>query len=90
MWPPEFRQPRDFQTVLDRALSEAKGVVVRNDAEGELSSPDDLRFLLAYPIRLQDKVHGVAALQITSRSQAASDLRSPGAARRHRRVRDPR
>ena len=70
MWPGDFREPTRFRGIIERALREAKGVVLRNDAEGELASPEDLRFDVAYPVRLEGaQVRGVAVFEMKSRSQ---------------------
>ncbi len=70
LWPPGSQELDAFRSVVDRALQERKGVVVRNDVEHELDSPDDLRFLLAYPVRMGESVQAVAALQITPRQSS--------------------
>lgn len=69
VWPPDFHDAERFRDVLDRAVRERKGVVRRNDADRPLASPEDLRFLLAYPVWLGDRLQGVAAIQINPRPQ---------------------
>jgi len=63
------REAESLTGVVERALKEAKGVVVRNDTDGELDSPDDLRFQLAYPVQTGNRLHGIAAVEITPRAQ---------------------
>lgn len=68
-WPAEGRDFASLAPVIERVLKDRKGVVTRNDAEGELASPDHLRFLLAYPVWGDGKLHGAAAVEIGPRSQ---------------------
>jgi multidrug resistance efflux pump len=54
--------------VIERTLKERKGVLIRSDAAGTVGA-EELRHLLAFPVLVADKVHGVAALEITPRAQ---------------------
>jgi RND family efflux transporter MFP subunit len=67
VWPVHFRDPGRFARVVDRALRERKGVVLRDAAESDPEPAAEPRLLLAYPVRAGDRVHGVAALQIEPR-----------------------
>ena len=69
LWPQGFREASRFNAVLERALKERKGVVLRNDTDVELATDEDLRFLLAYPVTGGDELHGVAVVEIFPREQ---------------------
>jgi multidrug resistance efflux pump len=69
LWPQGFREGSRFNAVLERALKEGKGVVLRNDTDVELENAEDLRFLLAYPVTSRDELHGVAVVEIFPREQ---------------------
>jgi multidrug resistance efflux pump len=70
LWPAEFRDPGRFRHVVGRAVHERRGVVVRSDADEESPATGELRLRLAFPVRLEDRVHSVVALDITPRPQA--------------------
>ena len=61
LWPRSTPEHKSLTKVVERALRERKGVVLRNDADQELESDSDLRFQLAYPVWADEKVQGVAA-----------------------------
>ena len=69
LWPQGFREGSRFNAVLERAIKERKGVVLRNDTDVELATAEDLRFLLAYPVTSRDELHGVAVVEIFPREQ---------------------
>jgi len=69
-WPSGLRERRSLLRGVERVLQERKGAVLRNDVEIELESPEQLRFLVAYPVWVEGQLHGVAALEIAPRSHA--------------------
>jgi multidrug resistance efflux pump len=69
-WPGGLTDRDGLVAAVERAIRERKGVVMRNDASRPLDAPGDLRQLLAFPILIGTRLHGVAALEITPRAQA--------------------
>jgi len=68
-WPKGLKERAHLAGVIERAITERKGVVTRSDADADPDSEVELRFLLAYPVWGAGKVHGVAALEIAPRPQ---------------------
>ncbi|MBI3447900.1 MAG: HlyD family efflux transporter periplasmic adaptor subunit [Acidobacteria bacterium] len=68
-WPKDLRDRRGLQGVIERTLRERKGVVMRNDSLGPVDSPDAIRQLLALPLLIGQRLHGVAALEMAPRAQ---------------------
>lgn len=68
-WPKRSSDFKNLAEVIERAVKERKGILIKNEAEGEAFSAEGARYNLAYPVRVGGKLHGVAALEITYRSQ---------------------
>lgn len=68
-WPQGLRGRKHFTKIIEEVLKQRKGVVLKNSKEGDfdLSSSDE-NFHIAYPIKVDDTLHGVTALEISSRT----------------------
>lgn len=66
VWPEALASSQSFEHLVQRILRERKGVVVRYQAEIPEEIPD--RFHLGYPIKADNHLHGVIALDIAHRS----------------------
>jgi RND family efflux transporter MFP subunit len=64
-WPEQLPLPQVFDNVVQRVLRERKGVVVRFQADLPEAIPD--RFHLGYPVKVDNRLHGVVALDIAHR-----------------------
>ncbi len=70
-WPPGQQSYRHLSGVIEQALREEKGVVLRSDSGAEADlPPEELRFHLAFPVRYKETAYGVAALEIEGRPPA--------------------
>ncbi|MBN2326498.1 MAG: HlyD family efflux transporter periplasmic adaptor subunit [Candidatus Omnitrophica bacterium] len=68
-WPQRMPECKNLTRVTENVLKERKGVVVKSAHEQE-SNAADSRYQIAYPIQVSERLHGVAALEITSRPQS--------------------
>ena len=64
-WPEQLPSPQFFDHVAQRVFRERKGVVVRFQADTSDAIPD--RFHLGYPIKVDNRLHGVVTLDIAHR-----------------------
>lgn len=64
-WPETLASSQSFEHLVQRVLRERKGVVVRYQAEIPEEIPD--RFHLGYPLKVENHLHGVIALDIAHR-----------------------
>lgn len=64
-WPEAALSPQFFDNVVQRVIRERKGVVVRFQAEISDEIPD--RFHLGYPVKIDNRLHGIIALDIAHR-----------------------
>ena len=70
-WPQTQRSHKHLSGVIEQAIKEQKGVVLRSDSEEPLDVPaEQLHFYLAYPIKIKNVLHGVAALEVGPRPPA--------------------
>jgi RND family efflux transporter MFP subunit len=70
-WPQNQRSHGHLSGVIEQAVKEQKGVVLRSDSEELEDIPaEQLHFYLAYPIKVKDVLYGVAALEIGPRPPA--------------------
>ena len=70
-WPQTQRSHAHLSKVIEQAIKEQKGVVLRSDSEEPLDVPaEQLHFYLAYPIRINKVLYGVAALEVGPRPPA--------------------
>lgn len=65
-WPEATPTPQLFDNVAQRVLRERKGVVVRFQADIPAEVPD--RFHLGYPVKIDNRLHGVVALDLAHRT----------------------
>jgi hypothetical protein len=65
VWPEALSATQPFENLVQRVLRERKGVVVRYQADPLEEVPD--RFHLGYPIKIENHLHGVVALDIAHR-----------------------
>ncbi len=64
-WPEQSAAPEIFDALVQRVVREGKGVVVRYQAELAEAAPD--RYHLGYPVKLDQRLHGVVILDIGHR-----------------------
>ena len=69
VWPRGFRSPDKFTGLVERLLTERKGVVLAGETGEDPASSEDPPLQLGYPVRVGDKLYGVAALEIGPRPQ---------------------
>ncbi len=69
VWPKGLQDSEGLSAVIERAVKERKGVVMRSDSVRDILSTDDMHQLLAFPLMVGPKMHGVAAFEITRRPQ---------------------
>jgi hypothetical protein len=73
-WPEGLGDTASLAQVTERCLKERKGVVLKAGiAEGD-PVEESAALLVAYPLRLEGKLHGAAAFEIAPRSQKALQL----------------
>ena len=65
-WPEQLPSPHIFDNVKQRVLRERKGVIVRFQADLPDQIPD--RFHLGYPVKVDNRLHGVVILDIAHRN----------------------
>ncbi len=69
IWPPTGSEsPQKHAAVIERAVRERKGVVIREGGEAGASVPPDSPLCVAFPVRSGDRIFGIVALRITPRS----------------------
>ncbi|MCP3982594.1 MAG: HlyD family efflux transporter periplasmic adaptor subunit [bacterium] len=68
-WPQGSSAPDRLSEVARRASTERRGIVTRAEPDGDAEAGEETRYLLGYPVTLGDRVHGVAAIEISQRSQ---------------------
>ena len=68
-WPSNQRSHKHLSGVIEQAVKEQKGVVLRSDSEEPLEDvpSDQLHFYLAYPVKINKVLYGVAALEVGPR-----------------------
>lgn len=69
-YPRKLQERKHFVEVIEQVFKERKGVVLRNDSNSDNIPPDQLRFLVGYPIWVEEELGGVVALEILPRSSA--------------------
>lgn len=69
LWPRGSTSPGNLVGIAEKILQEKKGVVSRSEASGEGASPDKVNINVGYPIRVEGRVHGTAAFEISPRAQ---------------------
>jgi RND family efflux transporter MFP subunit len=70
-WPQNQRSYAHLSGVIEQAIKEQKGVVLRSDSEEPLDVPaEQLHFYLAFPIKIYDVLYGIAALEVGPRPPA--------------------
>ena len=69
-WPDGRRAAAHLAEVVERALTERRGIVLRRDGDGDHSASDRERYDVAYPIQTENgKVSSVVALGIAPRPE---------------------
>jgi multidrug resistance efflux pump len=66
-WPEGRRDRQHLAEVAERALLERHGLVLKRESQGAGSG---LRYHVAYPIQVDDHLHGVVALDLAPRPEA--------------------
>jgi len=69
VWPDMRNDMRHLSKAAEQALSERRGLLLKNSPDGE-SSEANTRFHIAYPLELNGELYGVIVLDVTSRPQA--------------------
>ncbi len=69
--PEQSGQTENLARVIERCLRERKGVVLKEEPAEGAASAEDGSLLVAYPLRLEGKLYGAAALEIAPRSHKA-------------------
>lgn len=70
-WPQNQRSHKHLSGVIEQAVKEQKGVVLRSDSDEPLDLPSEqLHFYLAYPVKIKNVLYGVAALEVGPRPPA--------------------
>jgi multidrug resistance efflux pump len=70
-WPQNQRSHGHLSGVIEQAVKEQKGVVLRSDSDEPMDVPaEQLHFYLAYPVKIKNTLYGVAALEVGPRPPA--------------------
>ncbi|KPJ89742.1 MAG: hypothetical protein AMJ53_15485 [Gammaproteobacteria bacterium SG8_11] len=69
VWPDMRNDMRHLSKAAEQALSERRGLLLKNSSDGE-SSDANTRFHIAYPLELNEQLYGVIVLDVTSRPEA--------------------
>lgn len=77
VWPDVRRSMTHLTGAAERALTERRGLLLRNQPEGQSGNPVSDSCHVAYPLDVDDKLHGVVVLDVPacSDSQLQSILR---------------
>jgi biotin carboxyl carrier protein len=67
VWPRGAQEVKGLAAVAERALKERKGVVLQEDPDDGTFSHESLPLQIAYPVRVQGLLHGVAAFELDFR-----------------------
>ena len=70
-YPESTRERTRLAKISERALKEGRGVVEPVEAAAGATQPVEPRYQLAYPVRLDGKVHGVVGVDIKWRQEPA-------------------
>lgn len=73
-WPEGLEGTGNLARVTERCLKERKGVVLKAEPADGDAPAEEMSFLVAYPLRLREKLFGAAALEIAPRSHKALQL----------------
>jgi len=68
-WPPNQRSYSHLTGVIEQAVKEQKGVVLRSDSDEPLEDvpAEQLHFYIAFPVKVNKILYGVAALEVGPR-----------------------
>ncbi|TNF45182.1 HlyD family efflux transporter periplasmic adaptor subunit [bacterium] len=69
MWPKGTSKASSLAGVLESALKERKGIVIRGDSDASPASGEASHIHVAFPVRAGGSLYGAAALEITPRPQ---------------------
>ncbi|PLX94836.1 MAG: hypothetical protein C0619_02190 [Desulfuromonas sp.] len=69
-YPRGLQERKHFAGVVEQVFKERKGIVLRNDGEGDALVPEQLRLLVGYPIWVDGELDGVVALELLPRPSA--------------------
>jgi len=69
VWPRGTQHASNLAGVLENALKERKGIVIRSDSDGAAASAEGSHIHVAFPVRAAGSLYGAAALEITPRPQ---------------------
>ncbi len=69
VWPSAKRSLKYLTPAAEQALKESRGLLLKREPNGEPGGPSRLRFDIAYPIQMENKLCGVVVLDVTPRSE---------------------
>ena len=69
-WPDRQHDLKHLAEVAERALAERRGLILKRPSQSENGHPSRPRYDVAYPIQVNQKVHGVVALDIDPRPES--------------------
>ena len=70
VWPDVRRSMKYLTPTAERALVERRGLLVRQEPDGDAGAPSRDRFDVAYPIEVGGRLHGVVVLDVAPRPEA--------------------
>ncbi len=63
-WPKGLRERKHFAKIIEEALKQDKGVVLKSESDdSDLSDVENIH--IAYPVRVDSEIHGVVAIEVT-------------------------
>ena len=69
-WPDEGEDPERLADISERVLAERCGLLVELDAPAGRSGSESPVYGVAYPILVDDRLHGMVAVEVSARSEA--------------------
>jgi len=70
VWPDVRRSMTHLTGAAERALTERRGLLLRNEPEGQSGDPVSNSCHVAYPLDVDDQLHGVVVLDVPARPDA--------------------
>lgn len=69
VWPEEHRSMKHLTATAQQALSERRGLLLRREPDGRPDGPGREQYEIAYPLEVEDRLHGVVVLEVAPRPQ---------------------
>lgn len=73
-WPEEKQEFQSLSGVIERALKERKGVVIKEEKREAAGLSEKALYHIAYPVQVSGDLHGAVALEISPRPQEQLQL----------------